>query len=59
MTDTTKPESAAYCAKCNAPTTKNVKVWLSRCGGCFVKNGKLPPSKYQPLTTSAAPDPQP
>lgn len=49
MSDTQKPESAEYCAKCNAPTTKNVKVWLSRCGGCFVKNGKMPPSKFQPI----------
>ena len=53
MNDTQPTTAAAYCAKCNAPTTKNFKVWLSRCGGCFVKNGKLPPSKFQPVKQEA------
>ena len=36
---------ANYCKRCNAPHTPAIKVF-SRCGGCLVINGKLPPTKF-------------
>jgi hypothetical protein len=36
-----------YCAKCNAP--KEWPSYFPRCSLCAVINGKLPPSKYQPI----------
>jgi hypothetical protein len=36
---------ADYCKRCNAPHTPVIKVF-SRCGGCLVINGKLPPTKF-------------
>lgn len=36
-----------YCAKCNAP--RQWPAYFMRCGPCAVINGKLPPTKYQPL----------
>jgi hypothetical protein len=36
---------ADYCKRCNAPHTPAIKVF-SRCGGCLVINGKLPPTKF-------------
>lgn len=41
-------KAADYCANCNAPR-KNAMAILLRCGRCLVVNGKLPPTKYQPL----------
>jgi hypothetical protein len=37
-----------YCKQCNAPHKPLVAVMM-RCGLCAVINGKLPPTKYQPL----------
>ena len=40
--------SEQYCKNCNAPH-KPPEAVLMRCGLCAVINGKLPPTKYQPI----------
>ena len=37
-----------YCKNCNAPH-KPPEAVLMRCGTCAVVDGKLPPTKYQPI----------
>lgn len=45
--------SEQYCNKCNAPH-KPPEAVLMRCGTCAVVNGKLPPTKYQPIEAAIA-----
>ena len=40
-----------YCKNCNAPH-KPPEAVLMRCGLCAVINGKLPPTKYQPIAAA-------
>lgn len=37
-----------YCDSCNAPRVDKWQIFM-RCGTCAVRNGKFPPTKYQPI----------